>query len=361
MAVSKKLKSVYLGFFDGIETWVANRISDITEWRYLLKYGPKGPVPSALRSQVKEYWSKYTRVSPRWAWYYSGKNGISSPKYIPNTLIYTKIDQYFNNRKIGYGFNDKNYYALIFSGLKQPDTVVRNIGGILLDEAYHLLTIEEAMSRILENENVICKPSLESGSGRSIQFWNIDNQKQAIEDFLSDSSEKDYIVQKLIRQHPDLNLVHDGSVNSVRIVSILMPEGVHILSSNLRMGVGDSKIDNVTAGGISCGIDENGFLKDFATTYYTGERIYTHPQGLVFKGFKVPSYDKTVEMVKTAHPLIPHFRLVSWDIAIDESGEPVLIEANMRKGGINLNQFNNGPLFGDLTDRVLNEVFGKVK
>ena len=125
------------------------------------------------------------------------------------------------------------------------------------------------------------------------------------------------------------------------------------------MGVGDSKIDNVTAGGISCGIDENGYLKEYATTYYTGERIYTHPQGLVFKGFRVPSFEKAIEMVKTAHPLIPHFRLVSWDIAIDESGEPVLIEANMRKGGINLNQFNNGPLFGDLTDRVLDEVFGK--
>ncbi len=359
MAVSKKLKSVYLGFFDGIETWVANRISDVTEWRYLWKYGPKGPVPSALRRQVKEYWSKYTRVSPRWAWYYSNKNGIISPKYIPNTLIYTKIDQYFNNRKIGYGFNDKNYYSLIFPGLKQPDTVVRNIGGIFLDETYHLLAKEEAWARILENESVICKPSLESGSGRSIQFWNTVDQKQAIVNFLSDSSEKDYIVQKLIRQHPDLNLVHDGSVNSVRIVSLLMPEGVYILSSNLRMGVGESRIDNVTAGGISCGIEEDGSLKEYATTYYTGERIHAHPQGLVFKGFRVPSFDKAVEMVKTAHPLIPHFRLVSWDIAIDESGEPVLIEANMRKGGINLNQFNNGPLFGDLTDRVLDEVYGK--
>ena len=57
--------------------------------------------------------------------------------------------------------------------------------------------------------------------------------------------------------------------------------------------------------------------------------------------------------------MIGHFRLVSWDIAIDECGDPVLIEANMRKGGINLNQFSNGPLFGDLTERVMNEVFGR--
>lgn len=31
----------------------------------------------------------------------------------------------------------------------------------------------------------------------------------------------------------------------------------------------------------------------------------------------------------------------------------------MRKGGINLNQFSNGPLFGELTEQVLDEVFGK--
>ena len=28
----------------------------------------------------------------------------------PNTLYYTKIDQHFNQRKLGWGFNDKNYY-----------------------------------------------------------------------------------------------------------------------------------------------------------------------------------------------------------------------------------------------------------
>ena len=48
---------------------------------------------------------------------------------------------------------------------------------------------------------------------------------------------------------------------------------------------------------------------------------------------------------------------MSWDIAIDEDGNPVLIEANMRKGSVNFHQFNNGPLFGELTERVLNEIF----
>ena len=125
------------------------------------------------------------------------------------------------------------------------------------------------------------------------------------------------------------------------------------------MGTGGARVDNVTAGGISCGIRENGTVDDYAYAYYSGKRFDKHPQGLVFKGFKVPGYDKAVELVKKAHPMIGHFRLVSWDIAVDENGEAVLIEANMRNGGINLHQFSNGPFFGDLTDKVLIEVFNK--
>ena len=46
-------------------------------------------------------------------------------------------------------------------------------------------------------------------------------------------------------------------------------------------------------------------------------------------------------------------------MAVDKYGDIVLIEANMRKGGINLHQFDNGPIFGNLTEKVLNLVFKK--
>ena len=52
-----------------------------------------------------------------------------------------------------------------------------------------------------------------------------------------------------------------------------------------------------------------------------------------------------------------HFRLISWDVAIDENAEPVLIEANLQMGDIDILQPVNGPLFGELTDDVLREVF----
>lgn len=356
MAVNKRLKEIYMGFFDGLETRCANFISNFTERAKLKKYLISTP-PHSLHNQVVNYWKKYKQVSPKWAWYYASKNGIEDPRYIPNDLYYTKIDQYFNDRKLGWGFNDKNYYSKIFEGIKQPEVLVRKINGILLDSHYCLLSVEMALHIIGAENEIVVKPSLETGSGQGVCFWKVGQDNEIIREFIENRKKKDYVIQKVIKQHAELNKVHDGSINSLRIVSLLMPEGIYILSSNLRMGVDASRIDNVTAGGISCGIDENGCLKKYATTYYSGERMEKHPQGFVFDGFKIPSYDKALELVKKAHPTIPHFRLVSWDIAIDEQGDPVLIEANMRKGGINLNQFNNGPLFGELTDRVLDEVF----
>jgi len=64
-------------------------------------------------------------------------------------------------------------------------------------------------------------------------------------------------------------------------------------------------------------------------------------------------------MVKKAHPMVPHFRLVSWDICIEEDGEPILLEANLCRGSLDVHQYNNGPLFGEDTKKILDEIFGK--
>ena len=255
--------------------------------------------------------------------------------------------------------NDKNYYSKIFAGIPQPKTIVRKIGSQILDENYNILSKNDALRLIQLEKEVICKPTLESGSGRDIRFWKTVDDKNDIKDFLEDNSQQDYIVQALVRQHDGMNKIHQNSLNTIRICSLLWNDTVYILSSCMRMGVGDSRVDNVTAGGISCGISSDGKLDKYAYAYYSGKKFEMHPQGLVFNGYCIPGYAKAVNLVKQAHPLTPHFRLVSWDIAIDENEEAILIEPNMRKGGINLHQFSNGPLFGDLTDEVLNAVFSK--
>ena len=354
MPVSKKIKGIYNSIFDGSENLAANSIQKIQSIRERDKFMPSDPVPADYAKRWKEYWSKYGNYSPKWGWFYAARNGIDDVRYIPATLYYTKIDQHFNNKKLGWGFNDKNYYSTIFKGIKQPRVLVRNIGGMLYDADYQQIDKEDALKITCTESEVICKPSLESGSGRGIQF--IETSNKAVLKKLFESGDSEYIIQEVIKQHPTLSNIHPGSVNSIRVASLLMEDGVHILSSCLRMGAGESRVDNHHAGGMSSGVNPDGSIQKYAY-YLDGRRTDIHPSGFRFEGFNVPSYDKIIDLVKKAHPLIGHFRLVGWDIAVDESGDAMLIECNMRKNGIELHEFSNGPYFGELTDIVLEEVF----
>ena len=125
-----------------------------------------------------------------WGWYYASRNGNMDVRYVPHTLYYTKLDQYFNARKLGYGFNDKNYYSKLFSGIKQPEIVVRVFGkGYFTDSDYKQISLDQAIALICKNDEVICKSSQESGSGRSIEFWNTREKKEYICSFLQNSDD----------------------------------------------------------------------------------------------------------------------------------------------------------------------------
>ena len=360
MAISKKLKELYMGFWEKPELWTANGINFLQEWKALCKYRDKKyKLTAEQKKQIRKFWKPYARISTKWCQHYAAKNGLFDPRYIPNTLAYGKIDQHFNNRRLGYGFNDKNYYSTIFSGISQPVTLVRKIGGLLFDGEYRQLTAEEAVTILCEQAEVIIKPSQESGSGRGIWFCKPAEEKEKLIDFLHNKKEANYIIQQVVKQHADLEAVHAGSLNTVRICTIMLDDGVHVVSSILRMGVNGSRIDNVSAGGISARIMPDGKLDKYAYTCFTGERFEKHPQGLVFEGHPVPSFEKVIATVKIAAQRIGNFRLVSWDMAVDENGEVLLVEANMRKGGVDSIQIDNGPMFGDLTERILDEVYGR--
>lgn len=376
MAVNKRLKQIFTRLFEYPELTAANIISNFQERRFLSKFKDNSfHLSKEQKVQIQNVWKPYRKISSDWAAYYAAKNGLFSPYYIPNDLFYTVIDQHFNSRRLGYGFNDKNYYSKIFEDIPQPHTVVRKINSLLFDSDYKQISVEEGIKLMKQQTEVICKPSQESGSGRGIEFISTTNDEHILR-ILNDSSYDDYIVQSLITQHPALSKIHSSSINSIRICSLLMPDGVKILSAVLRMGAGDSRVDNATSGanaefgGQTVGINEDGTLKKYSYGYYDGRRFEKHPDGVIFDGYTVPSFDQAVNLVRKAHPRIGHFRLVSWDIAIDESGMAILIEANMRKGGINFHQFNNGPLFENvmyessgagggksLTESILNEIF----
>ena len=95
---------------------------------------------------------------------------------------------------------------------------------------------------------------------------------------------------------------------------------------------------------ITCGVLDNGKLRDIAYSA-DGVRSEKHPQGYIFSDCVIPNFEKVINMVETCHEKMGYFRLVSWDSAIGEDGEPIFIEAILRNGECDFHQYNNGPLF----------------
>lgn len=353
-----KVKNLFNNFFSITEIKAANTamVFRLRRQRNNLLKGTK-PISGNYQKAIQEYWKPYKSIDTKYHQLYSSKNGMEDVRYIPDDLYYTAIDQHFNNRKYGWGVNDKNYYSLLFPDVKQPEIVVRKINGIYYDASYHMLSEDDAMKLCGRVNKLIIKPANETGGSRGIKFWNKEFGEANLRNIFGGGN---YVAQKLIVQHEILSEIHPSSVNTLRVISLLMNGKVNILSTVLRMGVNGNKVDNASAGGITCGVLDNGKLKDVAYSA-DGVRFEKHPQGYIFSDCVIPNFEKVIHMVETCHEKMGHFRLVSWDIAIGEDGEPILIEANLRNGECDFHQYNNGPLFGELTEQVLDEVFRKRK
>ncbi len=86
----------------------------------------------------------------------------------------------------------------------------------------------------------------------------------------------------------------------------------------------------------------------------------THPTtGLRFENYSIPGYGACKDLVTNlAYRFLQVSQLISWDLAIDEKGRPVLIEVNLKYGDIDFHQIANGLLFGELSSDVLKAVIG---
>ena len=351
------LESIYEYVFDCFRKHSAMR-TRIKQFRK--KASAKSLTPKQIR-EVKDFYRPYKIPNLVFHRYFTEKNGVFSPMYIPQDLYVGYIDPFFNDLRAAKYIDNKCYYDMIFHQTRQPYLLLKRMNGIWLGNDGKPIS-EEGMKSILlaEVDGVFVKEAQVSAGGHGVLFLeqSDDILTKLIE--YARTIKTDIVVQRKIVQHADCARFNSSSVNSLRIYSILHLDGtVSIYSSVFRIGVGNTKVDNYASGGVSCGITPDGRLRKYAYNKL-GERMESHPHtGVVFEGYQIPSYEKAVELVKNTHSTISHFRSVSWDIAISEDGSPLLIEANLCRGGIDLLQLCNGPLFGDDTTKILDEVFGK--
>lgn len=178
-----------------------------------------------------------------------------------------------------------------------------------------------------KNRDFIFKPD-SNASGRGIVVIRSASFEESVDRLraVMENRRGSFIIEELIEQNLLMGRFHPSSVNSLRIRTFRFDDRVEILPSNMRIGQGDSVVDNTGQGGISAAIDENGYI--FTACDEAGIRYDTHPDsGERIIGERVPFWEDAVSFVKRLASVIPTVRYVGWDIALTNDGW-VMIEGN---------------------------------
>ncbi|NLW53077.1 MAG: hexapeptide transferase [Tissierellia bacterium] len=320
-----------------------------------LKGMDKKDINQSEYDAYKEYWKQFgIKTSKHWVDLYKKEGVAFDNRYVPDDIYYSKILPYFSNMKFRRPYEDKCMHYRMFPNLTRPLTIAKSMANVYYDANDNIIDKAKVKELIKAHGNVIVKPSIDSGAGRLIQFYDKTKDTDVILDKIIETAGGNFICQEVLSQHATMASLNLNTLNTIRVFSFLFKGEVHILSVICRMGSGDAKVDNVSAGGLQIAVNLEGRFEGLASDKYRHKHS-KHPDTLVeFDSFQVPSFDEIINIVKREQLKLPHFKIIGWDFAINQEGKPVFIEYNVCPGS---NQMTCGPAFGDITDEVMRDIF----
>ena len=181
----------------------------------------------------------------------------------------------------------------------------------------------------LEGKSVVFAKQTETFGGQGITREPLSPETDYNELFKKLMDNKQYLIEDAIVQHSKMNELYSGSVNTLRMVTLVDNDNVpHFMYALVRMGQKGAKVDNISSGGMYAPVNADGIITHAAFCDKEGICHAVHPtSGTNLIGFEIPYFKEAVELVKKAALVIPGMRYVGWDIAITENG-PVLVEGN---------------------------------
>lgn len=323
----------------------------------------KFDISKEQKTEIQEYYSLHyggtiDPISHRTYTFYSGKFDV---KYFPE-LIYIPEFEFYMNPYMFYNkaFYDKNVTSLLANaiGVKTPHVFAKRIKGLWVDEDNTILTKELLCSKLYNIGRVFVKQTTDTGGGNGCSLANfqkgVDVLSGELLTKLLSNWGNDIVIQECLKCHKSLTSLYDKSVNTFRILTYRWKDEIISIPAILRIGQGGGFLDNAHQGGMFVSVDNDGRLGSQALTE-TCMRYKEHPDTKTqFEGYTIPLFDKVRKAAVRMHSALPMVGVVNWDFTIDEYGNPVLIEGNMRLGGIWVFQMAHGKgAFGDKTSEIL--------
>lgn len=234
---------------------------------------------------------------------------------------------------------DKNLFAELINNKKYADIFLdkwntyKHFSKYFGRDVYNVRGISSIKTQEFENfinkhHSFIMKPVFGT-RGSGIQIISVKDFNEAelkLQNILNGGTTA-IILEEVVQQDERLAAFHEKSCNTIRIVTLRFDDRVEILQSFLRLGQGNSVVDNAGAGGIMANIDiETG--KIYAACDERGKTYTEHPESkLPILGYTLPKWEEAKEVAKNLALVLPEVRYVGWDLALSEKGW-VMIEGN---------------------------------
>lgn len=317
-----------------------------------------------IRQFFKQHYGK--PIATHWHRLYQSYTGIFRKDYFPEILFSTRLEPLLNPYREAEFMDDKNWLPSLFAGIEGlhiPKTFGAAVRGTYRIEDKGVVSKEAFFRQLGNTGKCIVKKTVDTSSGRDVEICDIRNgmdtlSGKTLEQIVAPFG-KNFVVQELVRQAPQIAQLNETSFNTFRVMSYICDGQIHVCPIALRLGRNNAAKDNIHYGGICVGVRPDGTLREAAYSEF-GEAVVEHPDSHIpFAGYSVlPEGAKTLEdMARKLHERVLHFGILSWDFGVDEAGNVVLIEMNSAGQSAWFCQMVNGePLFGENTPKMLEKI-----
>ena len=301
------------------------------------------------------------KISNRWHKMYQSSSGVFNVKYFPEILYTTKLEPKLNPLRWARLLSDKSLIELLYGGdekVKFPKTVFLNCSGLYYDQNRRIIDETIANQLLYDSNEIVIKPILGESTGRGVRVLRLEKgldveSSENVESIIKEYN-TNYIVQERLKPNKVYASLYADSINTIRVMTYLINYKLHHAFISFRVGTNGNKVDNYHAGGITIGVGEDGRLNKLG--YGMENKKYEkHPNTKVkFDGYELPYIDEITKAAYRLHGRTPHIGVISWDFAINDKNEVVLIEVNLLGQSIWVPQLIIGSSsFGENTKEVL--------
>lgn len=340
----------------------ARILNDNQRWTGEVKQSIKissDPVPeltAAEKQEIEEFWKPYlSKVPTVWHKLFYAKTGTKRPDFVAKKVFNHDIRPAMNDPKLAGCWSDKAYLDYFVTSIKTPECVVRNVSGRFLDKDFRLISQAEAQEIMNQYDALVIKPTMFTHTGMGVSLLKAPFK---IDEIIR-NYKKNYVIQLPIRQHSDMAKLNASSVNTIRMNSVLFDTESHIMSAFVKVGQSGQFADNSGSDRYFIGIDvETGCFRDYAINHDL-QVFRSLPSGFAFGGQAVPNFKKVAEEICRAHKCLPHFGFAFWDVCVDENGDPVVVEVNLRSPEPTIAQCTGEPFLGKYTKQILEYIKGR--